>query len=315
MHSAFRRTLSKVDSGSLGNTGAKKSKIDGLSGSPGTGERPALYGGGRPRWSIGHDRAVGLLGGCCSALIEQSATIEQSASWAAATRPPGRRWTPAGLASLSPFPARRHRCCSAAEGPNGLRLSALLRPLPSLASPPLYPPPPTFSLLPKNLLYHPTSFPPPLPTPIPPLSAIPLNPLRLRSATTEDRGTPGTGERLTLHGCGRRRWRIAAARYRERGSRCMVAVGHNGGSRQVRPGTEEAHAARRRSATMEDHSSLGSGERLTLHGGGRPRWRRITVARKRERGSRCMAAVGHDGESRGCYAGDGPAVSSCARKV
>jgi hypothetical protein len=190
LHSAFRRTFSKVDSGSLGNTGAKKSKIDGLSGSPGTGERPALYGGGRPRWSIGHDRAVGLLGGCCSASIEQSATIEQSASWAAATRPPGRRWTPAGLAASapSPIPARRLQCCSAAEGPNGLRLAVLLRRVSHAA-----------------LAWW-------------------------RSATMEDH---------------------AVARERERGSRCLAAVGHDGGP----------------------CGSLGTGERITLLGSDRPRWR------------------------------------------
>jgi len=56
----------------------------------------------------------------------------------------------------------------------------------------------------------------------------------------------------------------------------MAVVGHDGGPRGS-PGTEE---------------------RFTLYGGGRPRWMRriimIVEPRKRERGSRCMAAVVQD---------------------
>jgi len=74
----------------------------------------------------------------------------------------------------------------------------------------------------------------------------------LRSATMEDRGTPGTGERLTrLLGCGRPRWRT---------------IGYPG-NRDRR----EAHAAWLQSATMEDRGTQGTGERLTLHGCGLPR--------------------------------------------
>jgi hypothetical protein len=51
-----------------------------------------------------------------------------------------------------------------------------------------------------------------------------------------------------------------------------AAVGHDRGSRYPGNG-REAHAAWLRSASMEDRRSQVSGERLTLHGCGRPQWR------------------------------------------
>ena len=107
----------------------------------------------------------------------------------------------------------------------------------------------------------------------------------LRSATMEDRGTPATGERLTLHGGGLPRWRIAVPLERERGSHCMSSLGHDAGSRYLGNG-REPHAAWLRSATMEDRGTPGTGERLTLHGGGRPRWLRIIIIAEPRTGER-----------------------------
>ena len=260
------------------------------------------------------------------------ATIEQSGSWAAASRPPGRRWTPAGLAASapSPIPARRHQCCSAAEGPNGLRLAVLLRRVAHAAL--AWWRSATMEdhavarerergLRCMAAVGHDGG----------PCGSPGTGERRCMAAIGHDggpRGSPGTGERLTMHGGGRPRWRTmryyavearerereghtawlrsatmedhALAWQRERGSCCMAAVGHDGGPR----------------------GSQGTGKILMLHSGDRPRYRTTqypgkgrdahaawrlsatmevhAVARQRERGSRCIARVGHDGGPRGC---------------